>query len=121
MSMTGAKSFCGSYGRLAMVRIERHGVGADQAQRVAVGRRLRAFAAAENHRGARLVDHDDRLAEPLLQRLRGEPRRDVGHRADRDRHDHLDRPVRISLRAGRGGGHAGGEQQQQFFHGVLLR
>ena len=78
--------------------------GLDDAQGVAVGRRLRAFRAADHHVGAGPVLHDHRLPHPVGQLLRHQARRHVGHRPGRDRHDHPDRPARIGLR--HGGQHA---------------
>ena len=84
-------------------RIKRHGRVVDDADRVAVARRLRAGLAAEDAGGAADVLDHQRLAEPRLQFGRGGAHDDVGDAAGRDRHDHADRLRRILLRL-RGGG-----------------
>ena len=81
--------------------VDRHRRRRRHQQRVAVGRRLRDRGRADHGAGARLVLHDDRLAEPLLEFLGDDARQDLGAAAGRVRHDQRDRPRRIFVRSRR--------------------
>ena len=68
-------------------------------QRVAVGLGVGGHFSGDIAVGAGAVLDEERLPHRLGQALRQEPRGDVGRPARRDRHQHLDRPRRILLRA----------------------
>ena len=77
-------------------------VGGDgEQQRVAVGRRIDHRLDADIGAAARLVLDHDRLAEPVRQPLRQEPRNQVGGAAGRIGHDPSHRPRRLGLREGK--------------------
>jgi len=98
----GTKSGVGVVRQLAeQQRIVGQRVVIDDADRIAVGRRLCARLAAENACGAAAIFNDDGLPETLLQFLHRAAHDDVGHTAGRDRYDHADRPIGIVLRARR--------------------
>src|SRR5262249_59602267 len=72
-------------------------VGPPQRRRVAVGLwgcdHLGAMASA----GPDMIFDDDTLADLRGQRLRDQPRRNVGRSARRERHDDLDEAIRIMI------------------------
>ena len=70
----------------------------DEQHGVAVARRARDLRHADVAAGAGDVLDVELLAELLRQLLRDQPSGDVGHAARRERHDDLDRLVRILLR-----------------------
>ena len=61
---------------------------------------MRDHRGADIGAGAAAVLDDDRLTDPLRQRLRDQARNDVEGAAGRNGHDQMDRPRRISLCAG---------------------
>ena len=70
----------------------------DHQQRVAVSRRARDRLQGEIAAATRPVVDDQRLAEPLRQRLTNEPRNDVGRAAGGNEDDQSNWPRRIGLR-----------------------
>jgi hypothetical protein len=91
---------------------------------VAVGRRAKQAGDADGAAGAAHILDDHGLAERLVHALAHDARHDIGHTARRERHDHRDRPRRISLRghAGQGGQHGKYQRNRQLdqlsSHGV---
>ena len=77
--------------------------GRAEQQRVAVGVGGGGGLEADGGARAGAVLDDHLLAEACRHRLAGQPRHGVDRAARRERHDHLDRLVRIGLRAGAGG------------------
>ena len=69
----------------------------DDAQRIAVGRRLRAGLRRNDAASAAAIFDDERLAETRLQFGSGLAHNDVGHAAGGDRDDQTDRTIRIDL------------------------
>ena len=82
-------------------RIVGHRRVIDDADGVAVGRRLRAGLPGDDAGGAAEIFHHHRLAELLLQAPRRGAHDDVGDTSGSNGHDHLDRPARISVGARR--------------------
>ncbi len=82
--------------RIRECRIDRVGDGADE-ERVAVGRRGADRLGSDVAGSARAVLGDDRLAEPLRNRLRNDPRRDIGRRSRRKPDHDLDQLAGIAL------------------------
>jgi hypothetical protein len=105
----------------------------DDADRVAVRRRLLAGLRRHDARSAAHVLDHERLAKPLLQLCRRGAHDDIGHRASGDRDNHLHRPVWIALRQGRARRHGKNTDERKhceakhceprrysFFHSVSL-
>ncbi len=87
--------------------------------RVAVRLGLGGQAGADVAAGARLVLHDDGLAQRLRKRLRHDAGQQVGRGAGREGHDQVYgalRPFRMGGRAGRQGGGKTGQGQPQPGH-----
>jgi hypothetical protein len=72
-------------------------IRARQDQRAAVGPRFRYGFGGEIAAGARPVVDDDRLTQPLLQRLRDQPRGKIDHAPCREPHHDMDSPGRKTL------------------------
>jgi hypothetical protein len=81
-------------------RVIRHRRVIDDAERVAVARRLRAGLASENAGGAAAILDHQRLAEFRFEFLRRRAHDDVGHAAGGDRDDQADRLVGPGLSMG---------------------
>jgi hypothetical protein len=93
----------------------------DQADGVAVGRRLGDRAVADDARATGAVDHVDRLLQLLLEQRADDARGGVGAAARAPGDDQGDRPFRIG-RGGNAGNDQGGERHggaMQEFHGGL--
>ena len=88
------------------------GQGAD-AQRVAVGRRVRDLADADGAGRAGEIFDNDRLSERLAHRIGDHPRQNVGGAAGGERHDDRDRPGRIIGREGEARISAGGADRRR--------
>ena len=97
----------------ARVQAPARGMGdrVDQQHRVAVGRCPRDELGADRAAGARMVLHDERLAEDLAHALGQDAPEHVGGPARRERHDELHEVVGKGLGAGAAGGDGEAEQQ----------
>ncbi len=98
--------------------------GRAEQQRIAVGIGCGCGLEADGGARAGAVLDDHLLAEACRHRLAGQPRHGVDRPARRERHDHLDRLVRIGLgaRTCRDAGaerETGGEQRPSADHGCL--
>jgi hypothetical protein len=92
--------------------------GADQEQRVAVGRRGDDGFDPDRAAGAGAVLDDELLAKPLRQPFANEPGKNVGRAAGSKADDHMYRPCPISLRgsdADCGRTDGGGRRQMEEF------
>jgi hypothetical protein len=105
---------------------DREGAGCEQ-QRVAVGRRLRDVAAADDAAGARAVVDHHRLPHPRRELLGEEPRQRIGVATRRIGDDQRDRLGGVALRPGKPGGAGGGQghggcngKAASMFHGSVV-
>ena len=96
---------------LVQARVD-HVIDAEHDQRVAIRRRFRDGAGADVAAGAALVLDDDTLAPHLGEPLPEHAGDDVGRSARGERHDDLDRLVRIALRDGGRRRHDCGQQAE---------